>query len=349
MTSGERPLNKNKDSIAIQQWVIFDEIGKTLTSTLDIKEVLQIIMEKISKLLRPTSWSLLLMDEDSGELFFEVVLGKKVEPARNLRLKVGSGIAGMAAQEGTPILVEDVKKDPGFDPKIDQISGLDAKSIVCAPLKSKGKVLGVIELINTNKGGKFTDQDLTALATFSDYAAIAIENARNYQRVEELTLTDDVTKLFNSRFLLRQLDSEIVRAKRYKSELSLIFLDLDHFKLVNDTHGHLVGSHLLREVGEVIYEKLRRSDYPVRYGGDEFVLLLPQTSKKNAHLVAQRVRTAINERHFLKSQGLTIKITASFGVATYPTDASTTQDLIRMTDQAMYRVKNSTRDGIELA
>ncbi|MEK6727041.1 MAG: sensor domain-containing diguanylate cyclase [Deltaproteobacteria bacterium] len=331
----------------IEELSIFNEIGKTLTSTLDIKEILNIIMLKIGELLRPDNWSLLLVDEERGDLYFEIVVGERAEKIKHMRLKMGEGIAGWVAVKGEKLLIPDVSKDERFTLNVDLVSGFETRSVVCVPLKCKGKVLGVIELVNKAGRNKFSEEDLFILTTLADYAAIALENAQYFHKVKELTITDDVTRLYNSRYMYDYLDQEMRRSQRYEMELSIIFLDLDYFKNVNDTYGHLVGSRLLREIAKVIITCLRDVDIAVRYGGDEFVVILPSTPKKNAVLVAERIRDCMKNTVFLQSQGLKIRQTASFGVASFPKDANNKLDLIRQADKAMYRIKNSSRDGIE--
>ncbi len=346
------PVNNNyirnigTDTRAIE---ILHEIGKTLTSTLDLKEVLSIIMQKISELLKPSNWSLLLIDEEKHELFFEIAVGENADKLKNMHLTMGEGIAGWVAMTGEALLIPDVTKDPRFTPKIDHITHLKTQSIICVPLKSKGRVLGVVELINKLEDKQFNPTDLNILTTLTDYAAIAIENAKYLQRVQELTIRDDLTTLYNSRYLHLMLESEMERSKRYGLHFAMIFLDLDHFKLVNDKHGHIIGSKVLRETAEVIRLELRKPDIPIRYGGDEFVVLLPETDKKGAYKVAARMRESLNDHVFLRDEGFNIRLTASFGVASFPEDADNTLDLVRLSDQAMYRIKETTRDGIALA
>jgi len=155
-----------------------------------------------------------------------------------------------------------------------------------------------------------------------------------------------VTGLFNARHMHAVLDEELTRAQRYALPLSVVFLDLDHFKLVNDRHDHLVGSTLLRDVGQLFQRGLRAVDSAARYGGDEFVLILPNTDKRRAVAVTRRLRRSLKGKRFLHREGLDLLVTASFGVATYPEDAKSKEDLLRAADQAMYQVKNSSRDGI---
>jgi diguanylate cyclase (GGDEF)-like protein len=176
-----------------------------------------------------------------------------------------------------------------------------------------------------------------------------LENARYIQRIHELTITDDCTALYNARHLNFVLDAEIYRSSRYGFEFSVVFIDLDHFKQVNDTHGHLIGSKLLWLVGDVLKGNLRMIDHGFRYGGDEFVVLLPQTSKLDALHVVQRVRKLLNSTVYFVEEGLNIKVTASFGVASFPADGRTRKEILHMADEAMYLVKNTTRDNIALA
>lgn len=326
----------------------FNEIGKALTSTLQIREVLAIIMQKISELLKPNNWSLLLLDPEKNELYFEIAIGEGAEALKNVRLPLGEGVVGWVAREKTALLVGDAQSDARFCKKMDEMTQFMTRSILCVPMMARGQLLGVVELVNRD-AFTFNEDDLRVLGSLVDYAAIAIENARNFLRVQELTVRDDVTTLFNSRHLHEMLEYEFERSRRYAQDFSVLFFDLDHFKQVNDTHGHLCGSKLLHEIGELIRENLRLVDIPTRYGGDEFVIILPQTNREQALLVARRIRSALNERCFLQGLGLSIHITASFGVATYPCDSRNRDDILRLADEAMYRVKERTRDGIECA
>ncbi len=327
---------------------VFNEIGKALTSTLDVGEVLNIIMQNISKLLTPSNWSLLLVDEEKKELYFEIAVGEGSDKLQNLRLPIGKGVAGWTAENVKPLLVNDVLQDSRWCQHGDNLTKFSTRSIVCVPLVSKGAVLGVIELVNS-KPNSFTESDLHLLESISDYAAIAIENARNFKRVQELTVTDDVTNLYNSRHLHEMLEMEYERSKRYDLTFSIIFFDLDHFKLVNDQHGHLCGSKLLKEVGELVQASLRSVDIPTRYGGDEFVIILPETNKDQALDVAVRLRNCLKTKEFMKSEQLNLRLSASFGLATYPTDTKDKDELLRLADEAMYDVKASTRDNIKIA
>ncbi len=331
------------------QLAVFNEIGKALASSLDLKEILNIVMTKISELLKPKNWSLLLLDEDTGELRFEIVVGDGAEKIKNLRLKLGEGVAGWVAKERTPLLVPNVSKDPRFSKKADEASSFVTKSIICVPLVNRDKCLGVIELINKVEDESFGDEDLLVLTTLADYTAIAIGNAIFFNKIHELTITDDLTKLYNSRFMQSRLEYEIERARRFHHPLSMIFLDLDYFKEVNDTHGHLAGSKLLVEAAALIVRTIRTVDMACRYGGDEFLILMPDTSKANATVAAKKLCAALKSAVFLKEERLNLHLTGSFGVASFPEDASGKDELIHRADNAMYTVKNGTRDGVAAA
>jgi diguanylate cyclase (GGDEF)-like protein len=325
---------------------VFHELGKALTSSLQLDQVLRTIMEKIDEFLRPDTWSLLLVDEVNQELYFELAVGKGAQALKDVRIKMGQGIAGWVAQNDEAVIVPDVSTDTRFFSQVDEKTKTATRSIVAVPVRYRDHCLGVIELVNCIGSVGFHDRDLALLEALADFAAIALENARHVKRIHELTITDDCTSLYNARHMDFILETEVYRSQRYGYEFSLVFIDLDHFKAVNDTHGHLVGSNLLAEVGLMIKSACRRIDFAFRYGGDEFVIVLPQATKENALVVAGRLHRMISETTWLASEGMNIHITASLGVASYPTDASTKVELLHLADEAMYMVKNTTRDAV---
>src|SRR5689334_25376020 len=332
----------------LEEIAIFHDVAKALTSSLNLDSILQTIMEKMAVFFRPDTWSLLMVDEQKDELYFAIAVGDAADALKSIRLKVGEGIAGWVAKHGESLLVPDVYNDPRFAKRIDEMTKWQTRSIICVPLRSKLRVLGVIQLVNVNMQ-HFTDQESFFLQSICDYAAIAIENARSVEKIQELTITDDCTGLYNARHLHRTLETEVYRSSRFGYEFTVLFIDLDHFKQVNDTHGHLIGSKLLAEIGYQIKAQLRLIDFAFRYGGDEFVVLLPQTGKDQALVVAKRLRDAMRDSAFCHEEGLNLNVRASIGLATYPHDARTAHDVIRQADGMMYMVKNSTRDNIGIA
>ncbi|MBI5848403.1 MAG: sensor domain-containing diguanylate cyclase [Nitrospirae bacterium] len=339
---------KQRLSTTKKELDFFEEVSKTLTSAVELNEVLGMIMKKAKPLIKAEAWSILLLDDETGELVFEKTAGKKEgrKKIKKERLKRGEGIAGWVAQEKVPVVVPDVSKDPRFSRRIDKETDFKTKSIMCVPIMNKGVILGVLEVVNKTTSDPFTKEDLDLVLRIVDHAAIAIERSALYQKMTEMSITDDLTKLFNTRYLNRSLDLEISRATRHHTSLSLIFMDVDHFKLINDSYGHLVGSKLLVEMGQLLLKSLRTVDIVARYGGDEFVMVLPQTAPKNASQIAERIRRSIEHNVFLKRDGYSFKMTASFGVASYPESAKSKEELLKLADDAMYRVKNQTRNGV---
>jgi diguanylate cyclase (GGDEF)-like protein len=338
-----RQLKKTTRRLAI-----LTDIVKTANSILEPRKVSETIMNKIQELIPSEAWSMLMVDEEKQELTFEMALGEKGKDVSTFRVKMGEGIAGWVAQTGKPTIVNDTSKDPRFARRFDSETKFHTRSILCAPLISRGRTIGVVQVIN-RLGGKFTQADLELLLTLVEPCAIAIENAILFQRTEQLTITDDLTKLFNSRYLNVYISREIKRCKRHGIPLSIIFLDLDGFKGINDQYGHLAGSATLSEMGVILAEAVRESDILARYGGDEFVVVLPETPPSGALVIAERIRRAIAGHSFLKGEGLEARLSASFGIASYPDHALTPEGLIQKADQAMYRVKERNKNGIEVA
>jgi diguanylate cyclase (GGDEF)-like protein len=333
----------------LEDYAVLHDIAKSLTSTLQLDQVLKNIMQKVQELMSADTWSLLLLDEKTNELYFEIATGQAGDKLKDVRIKLGEGIAGWVAQSGQAAIVHDVAKDPRFAPEVDRVTSLRTHSVIAVPIRGKERVLGVVEIVNYVGRRAFDEKDLGLLQAMADYAAIALENAFHVQRIHELTITDDCTSLYNVRHLNFVLDTEIYRSARYQYEFSVIFMDLDHFKEVNDTHGHLVGSKLLREIAELLRANLRLVDYAFRYGGDEFVVVLPQTGKEGAIAVARRIYERMNKKKFLAEEGLNLRLTGSFGLATYPVDAASKAEIIRQADEAMYSVKAHARNNVAVA
>ncbi len=348
----ERFLNANRlksDSYTLRHKSnLYEEVSKVITSPTDLNNILDTIMKKAKKMTSAEAWTVFLMDEGIGELVFARTKGKKTKETEKFKVKIGEGIAGWVAKEGMPILVSDVSHDKRFLKKIDKAynSKHKIKSIICIPIKSGEKLLGIIEVFNKTTKGPFTREDFNQLIELFDRVSILIERALLYQKVEELSITDDLTKLFNTRYLNRTIEMEIQRSLRYRTSVSLIFMDIDYFKQVNDNHGHLVGSKILAEMGQLLLRNLRSVDVVVRYGGDEFVVVLPHTSPAAAAQIAERIRRAIEQSVFLEKEGYALRITASFGVASCPESAKSKEELLRLADEAMYKVKYHTKNGV---
>jgi diguanylate cyclase (GGDEF)-like protein len=222
--------------------------------------------------------------------------------------------------------------------------------ILAVPLICGERILGVIEGIRQGSGSRaFKKTDVALLDSLALPIASALANSVRIAEAERLSQTDDLTKLHNARYLRQFLLNEIRRARRYGSSVAALFLDLDDFKQINDEHGHLVGSHVLMEMAAVILSSIRDTDAVARYGGDEFVIVLPDTGTELAGQVAERIRQKIIRHTFNGGRRLQLSLTASFGVAAFPKHASSPQQLIACADTAMYEAKAANKNCVRFA
>jgi diguanylate cyclase (GGDEF)-like protein len=223
---------------------------------------------------------------------------------------------------------------------------------IAFPLDCRGRTIGAIVAIDrvpAKSAPRLARSTVDVLLAGIEPGAIALENALRVQRAEALSVTDDLTQLYNSRYLSQVLRRETKRASRSGRPLSLLFVDLDGFKGINDQHGHLFGSRALVEAASVIRTSARETDMVARFGGDEFALILPDTGSEGAAAVGDRVRDRIAEFQFLQADGLAIRLTVSVGVATLPDVADSADGLIQAADDAMYWVKDHGKNGIHIA
>jgi diguanylate cyclase (GGDEF)-like protein len=322
---------------------VFHDVARALTASLELEEILGAIMEKMAQFFGPERWSMLMVDDKSNELYYAIAVGENAESLRGLRVPMGEGVAGWVASTGNPLVVPDVALDPHWSAFASKHPDLKIKSIACVPVRSGNKTLGVIQLLNS-KLDLLSEYSISFLRILCDYAAIAIQNARSMTLIQELTITDDVTGLFNARHLYTMLDEQVAQGNVF----SLMFVDLDRFKSVNDTHGHLIGSRLLSEIGGLMKRGLGPNNAAFRYGGDEFVALLPGMGKSAASGTTMALREDLRSARFLEGAGLSLSVSGSFGLATYPEDGNTVATILRAADTMMYEAK-VTRDSVAVA
>lgn len=344
----------NRQTVLSLRWKVqvlqtLNEVVQAINSSLKPKEILNTIMVKAAELIRAEGWSVLLLDESTNELVFEAASGKAGKKLLGMRLKIGQGVAGWVARYGQSLIVPDVTKDPRFYSGVDKRTKFTTKSVLCVPMKSSDRIIGVVEVVNKVGGEQFTQDDYEIFENVVAHLTIALEKARMYRKMEEASQVDDLTQLYNTRYCNHFLDNFLLERKETRGIISLIFLDIDFFKLVDDNFGHLVGSETLKIVGERMSRVVRRNDVIVRYGGDEYIVLLPNTDKKTAAIIAERIRKEISREPFYAFGNKKFNIAVTLGVATYPDDAKTRDELIGKADRAMYEGKMSGRNKVVLA
>lgn len=346
----QRVLDAIRNISSLQQKLkesrILNEIVQAINSSFEPKIIFQTIMDKTTNLIKAEAWSVLLHDPKTDELVFEAAAGKAGQKLVGMRLKVGQGVAGWVALNKKSIIVPDVGKDERFYSGVDKKTKFTTKSILCVPMKSKNQFIGVVEVINKIGGEPFNNNDLEVFEKLVAHITIALENASMYAKMEKSSLTDDLTKLYNIRYGNQYLDEYLKGAAPKKDKLSVIFLDIDYFKLVDDNYGHLVGSDTLRLIGERIVKSIREKDVAIRYGGDEYIVILPGTDKETAAYIADRIRQEINREAFPATNKREFHVSVTLGVATYPDDALNRDDLIGAADRAMYEGKATGRNKV---
>ncbi len=302
----------------------------------ELKKSLRSLLEKTRKVAGAEEYSLFLSDEP----LFEKIHLRATKKIKRVSFNKKRGISGWVMDNGLPLKVNEVSRDKRFSGKADAIAGLKIASLICAPLIIKDRTVGVLRLANKKGGGPFTDDDMNLLMSAVNYAGLLVERAFLYEKLKN----DELTNLFNARHMNHVLEMEVERALRYNAMFSIVFMDIDNFKTINDRYGHLVGSRALIEVAWLLRDNLRRVDIIARYGGDEFVIILPETPHDESFSCAERLRKTIEKNKFLKQEGISVRLTASLGVASFPDDAETKEELLTMADKAMYRGKFSTKN-----
>ena len=341
---GPRMTQETENRIPLDDLLVFHRLARSLTSSFDLDTILRTILEHMERLIEAELWTLLMLDEATQELYYAIAAGGEEASLRDLRVKVGEGVAGWVAQHGETLIVPEAVDDP----RLNTQPGANlrkVRSVIALPLRGRKGTHGVIEILNPH-AGQLNDYTIAFLHILADHAAIAIENAHDVARIQQLTITDDTTGLFNVRHLYDVLGRQLERSSQTGLPLSLAFIDLDQFKLVNDVHGHLVGSELLARAGQRFQELSRKQDYCFRYGGDQFVILMPETDAQAALSQAGELHRALMATKFQMKNGLELNVSASIGVSTAPRDGTTLHAVIGAADARMYTIKSTGRGQV---
>jgi diguanylate cyclase (GGDEF)-like protein len=315
------------------------DIVRAVNTTLEPPKIAELLVDRAATWVPAPCWAVVSSDL-SAQL--SVLADHGLTPEMGPAVYA---IANWVMTRGQEFLSADLQRDT-------RIHNSAVGAVVAFPLICRGRKVGALiglDRLASPREPRLSVSMLRAVRILLEPAAVALDNAILLKRAEALSVTDDLTNLFNSRYLNIVLRRETKRASRNGRPLSLLFIDLDGFKGVNDTHGHLFGSRALVEAAAVIRGSARETDVVARFGGDEFALVLPDTGGEGAFAVGERIRDRIAEYKFLAGDGLDIHLTASVGVATLPDVAASAEELVQAADKAMYQVKDSGKNGIQAA
>jgi diguanylate cyclase (GGDEF)-like protein len=334
-------VQKRDDSFSIF------EAAMQLHESLDAGHVIGVAMKVLPALVEADSWAVFLKAEQSERLELVQAVNATVFPLSPfVEIEAATTPLGRAVVERKTILA---------DSEDEQSYATGSPFMTLSlPLFADRRLIGAVQAMRipgsvAAAGREFTAGEARLAEQVCGFLARALANAIDYANATRQSLIDDLTRLYNVRYLYQTLDNEIRRARRYNSPVSIVFMDLDGFKLVNDLHGHRAGSVTLTEVAQVIARSVREADFIARYGGDEFVMMLPETPASRAIEVAERVRAQIAAHPFSGGIAANIRLTASFGVASFPEHASEAERLIELADAAMYEAKQRNKNNVCLA
>ena len=315
------------------------DIVRAVNTTLEPNEIAELVLDRAATWVPAPCWALLCSDFSAQVL---VLADRGLEP--DLVAAVHA-VAAWVMENGQEFATADLHRDA-------RVADQSNAAVLAFPLSCRGRQVGALiglDRVPSSRDPRLEPVVLRALRVLLEPVSVALDNALQLKRTEELSVTDDLTQLYNSRYLNQVLRRETKRASRSGRPLSLLFIDLDGFKAVNDTHGHLCGSRTLVEAAAVIKGSARETDVVSRFGGDEFALILPDTGGEGAFAVGERIRERVAEFEFLARDGLKIRLTASVGVATLPDVAASAEELVQAADSAMYQVKEHGKNGIQAA
>jgi diguanylate cyclase (GGDEF)-like protein len=315
------------------------DIVRGVNATLEPQKIAEVIVDRAATWLPAPCWAVVSANP-SGQL--------TVLADRGLTPDMGPAVQAIAMwvmNRSQEFVTHDLRRDA-------RVTDAHVGAVIAFPLGCRGRRVGALVALDPQPSGReprMAESMLRAVRILLEPASVALDNALLLKRAEALSVTDDLTHLYNSRYLNLVLRRETKRASRSGRPLSLLFIDLDGFKAVNDTHGHLFGSRALVEAAAVIRASARETDVVSRFGGDEFAIILPDTGWEGAFAVGARVRDKIAAYRFLAGDGLDVHLTASVGVATLPDVAASAEELVQAADKAMYQVKESGKNGIQAA
>jgi diguanylate cyclase (GGDEF)-like protein len=315
------------------------EVARSFTSTLELPELLARISAQVAERLEIPQFSIMLLNSD-GQLEVKTAYppGRGTE---GIRFQSHEGACGRAAETHSAVYIADVSSDRIF---VARRPERERGSLLCVPMIHQEEILGVLNFQRPQRDA-FTSEEIEVLSAVADQAALAVKNARLHEETVALAITDPLTGIPNRRHLFSQLEMEVARANRFGNQVSTLMLDIDHFKSFNDAAGHQAGDAVLRQVAALMKGMIRKVDTIGRYGGEEFLLILPLVTKVEAVEVAEKLRRAVEATVFEPPRN-GHRITVSVGVANLPVDATTQEKLVDCADAALYASKRAGRNRV---
>jgi diguanylate cyclase (GGDEF)-like protein len=328
---------------AFRELTTLFEIGKTVSSSLSLGKTLKIVLENAMEVTGAEAGSIALFREETGELVIEAAKGFSNDFLKAHCWKTRPG--GMTAKiisQVEPLIINDTHNEAAFNNPLALREGI--RSLIAIPLIFDEKIIGIL-YVDDFEPRTYSASEIRLVSILANQAAVAINNAQMHEKASWLAITDGLTEVYNHRFFHEQLSKEVKRAERYGHSLSVIMMDIDYFKKYNDRFGHKKGDQVLKIIAKLLTKHTRRSDLVSRYGGDEFVIILPETTKEKALELADRMRMKIEKSNLARIESLTdIKLTISLGIASYPNDATTAGELVDKVDEVLYQAKESGRN-----
>ncbi len=317
------------------------ESSRQLAKLMSLEQIIEKILSIVREILGHRNFSILLLsrEQDALELKAKIEGGKITRYEQTQKFNL-TGVWGEVVRNASVERVLDVQSDP----REALAEKKDARAQLSVPLIVGGRVFGILNAESPDVGA-FLDQDEKTLTILANHAALAIENFQLHSKTEELTILDELTGAYNYRYFRQKLEEEFKRAKRYRQPLSLMMMDIDWFKRCNDTYGHRFGNQVLKELVRIASKGIRDVDLLCRYGGEEFVVILPQTLKEDAREIAERIRVNLGQQ-LIELDKTKTRVTVSIGVATFPEDASEADELIEKVDQALYQAKGRGKNQV---
>lgn len=314
-------------------------IARQTTAVLDTDELLRKVCKLILGHFQVDHVAILLADEVALHLRAH---DGKLTPAmpQGTIIPKTSGLSASALRSGRSVIENDVSKISNYVPGF-----VETRSEMCVPLIFFGEKLGVVAL-ESEKLGNFRKDDVASLEAVADIVAGAIQNAKYFERAKQLAYVDGLTGIFNRRYFELRIAEELERASRYESQLTVIMIDIDNFKRLNDEFGHLLGDEVLRHVSQIFQQQLRKGDIVCRYGGEEFAIVVPQTAPENAFEAAEKLRRIVESWYF---PGVPRKVTISAGLAGFPRHGRTRDEIVASADGALYGAKQGGRNRVVAA